>query len=69
MTASDRAHLENLAFDKLDVVFLTRTPLLSGGGVDARSRKYREATFDGADGVVLIKKSQFFGQHHPVCAG
>jgi hypothetical protein len=37
--------------------------------VDATSRKYREATFDGADGVVLIKKSQFFGQHHPVCAG
>jgi hypothetical protein len=37
--------------------------------VNATSRKYREATFDGADGVVLIKESHFFGQHHPVFAG
>jgi hypothetical protein len=29
-----------------------RTPLLGKGGVDATSRKTREATFDGADGVV-----------------
>jgi hypothetical protein len=37
--------------------------------VDASSRKYREATYLGADGVVLVKDFDLFGQHHPVCAG
>ena len=32
-----------------------RTHLLSRGGVDATSRKYREASSEGADGVVLAK--------------
>ena len=32
------------------------SPLLSRGGVAAPSRKCREASLDGADGVVLIKK-------------
>jgi len=31
-------------------------PLLSRGGVDATSRKYREATFRGADGVGVVRK-------------
>jgi hypothetical protein len=44
-------------------------PLLSRGGVDASSRKYREATYPGADGVVLVKDFDLFSQHHPVCAG
>src|SRR5437868_2960568 len=32
-------------------------PLLSRGGVDATLRKCCEATFDGADGVVLVQKN------------
>ena len=35
------------------------SPLLSRGGVAAPSRKCREASFDGADGVVLVKKILF----------
>jgi hypothetical protein len=45
------------------------------GGVDATSRRSREASFDGADGVVgngtLFKKripKQFVNPDHPVCA-
>ena len=34
---------------------VTRTPLLSRGGVAARSRKSREASLARADGVVLVK--------------
>jgi hypothetical protein len=35
--------------------FGARIPLLSRGGEDATSGKYREASFQGADGVVLVK--------------
>jgi len=35
-----------------------QSPLLSWGGVDARSRKCSEATAIRADGVVLIKLNQ-----------
>src|SRR2546422_5235782 len=34
-------------------------PLLSRGGVAAPSSKCREASFDGADGVVSVKKILF----------
>jgi len=30
--------------------------------------KYRGASFDGADGVVLVSDRLFMDQHHPVCA-
>ena len=40
------------------------------GGVDATSEKYREASFDGADGVVVQDQTEMFLNlnHHPVCA-
>src|SRR5437762_13527509 len=37
-------------------VVIKTNPLLSRGGVDATSSKCCEATFDGADGVVLVHK-------------
>src|SRR5579883_215223 len=37
-------------------------------GVAATSTKYRGASFDGADGVVLVSDRLFMDQHHPVCA-
>jgi hypothetical protein len=40
-------------------------PLLSRGGVDATSRKHREATFVERTGWCW---SGNLGQHHPVCA-
>jgi len=39
-------------------------PLLSRGGVAATSIKYREASFYGAAGVVLVSKIILFDQHH-----
>src|SRR5688572_23317111 len=42
---------------------LARTPLLSRGGVAARSIRSREATFEHADGVVLARIPD---QQHPV---
>ena len=36
------------------------------GGVDATSKRCREATFDGADGVVRHTK-RFVVPDHPVC--
>ena len=40
------------------------------GGVAATSRRYREASFDGADGVVVQDQTEMFLNlnHHPVCA-
>ena len=45
------------------------------GGVDATSRRSREASFDGADGVVESGTAskertlkQFVNPNHPVCA-
>jgi hypothetical protein len=36
------------------------------GGVAATSRKWREATFDGADGVVIYHKNNVLElDHHP----
>src|SRR5579884_580129 len=37
-------------------------------GVAATSTKYRGASFNGADGVVLVSDRLFMDQHHPVCA-
>jgi hypothetical protein len=39
----------------------------SRGGVDATSIKCREASFEGADGVVA-HKPDFIVSDHPVCA-
>jgi hypothetical protein len=36
--------------------------------VDATSNKNREATFDGADGVVFKIENMLVFDHHPVCA-
>ena len=38
------------------------------GGVDATQEKYREASFDGADGVVVQDQTEMFLNlnHHPV---
>ena len=51
-------------------LFRASVPLLSRGGVSATSRNNREASFGGAGGVVLVKKTKSaLDQHHPVCAG
>ena len=42
-----------------------KTPLLSRGGATATPRKCREATFDGAGGVVLVKKSVLLANTTP----
>jgi len=42
-----------------------KAPLLSRGGVTATSRKCREATFDGAGGGVLVKKSDLLANTTP----
>ena len=42
-----------------------KTPLLSRGGVDATSGECREASFDGADEVVLVKKSNLLTSTTP----
>jgi hypothetical protein len=43
-------------------------PQLRRGGRDIK-KKDGVATFDGADGVVLVKRDAGFpDQHHPVCA-
>ena len=48
--------MREFEFGELDQGFAhPGTPLLRRGGVDARSNKNREATFERADGVVLTK--------------
>src|SRR5437016_14157183 len=46
-----------------------QTPLLSRGGVDATSIKCREASFDGADGVVVVNKISGRGPTPPRLRG
>ena len=42
-----------------------KAPLLSRGGVAATSTRCREASFDGADEVVLVKKTNLFTNTTP----